>query len=100
MQGNQPLDKGRIAVIAERYQSQEIDQQTGQAKMKNRYATVGRATLWPANQGATSPNVEIEIDTMPLGSSGPIKLHVFWDSANQNQQPQQQQGYQQQTRGR
>lgn len=84
MQGNnQPIDKGRVTVVAEKYQS-GTDQQTGQPIMKNRYATVGRATMWPAKQGATNPNIEIEIDTMPVNTSGPVKMFIFWDSENQN----------------
>lgn len=99
-QSNSPIDKGRVAVIAERYPSSQVDQ-NGQPIMKNRYATVGRATLWPAKQGSMAPNVEIEIDTMPLGTTGPVKTYIFWDSDNQNnqaapqQQVQQQGGYQQ-----
>lgn len=94
MQNNSPLDKGRVAVIAEKYQTNQLDQ-NNQPLMKNRYATVGRATLWPAKQGSNMPNVEVEIDTMPVGHSGPVKLYIFWDSESQNNQ-QQQTGYQQQ----
>ena len=90
---NQPLDKGRVAFIAEKYQSQNGD--------KNRYATLGRATKWPGDNGGPE-NVTIELDSMPIGHSGPLNLFIFWDSQQQAQQaygqPQQQQPaqYQQQ----
>lgn len=86
---SQPLDKGRAVVIAEKYQTSQIDQQTGQPVMKNRYATVGRATMWPPNEGTgTTPKVDIEIDTLPVGHTGPIKIMVFWDTeSKENQQP-------------
>lgn len=84
-QSNRPLDKGRVAVVVEQYQSNEINQQTGQPLMKNRYATVGRATLWPSKQGSNMPNIEIELDTIPLGAIAPLKLYTFWDSEKQNQ---------------
>ena len=95
MKGNTPLDKGRVCIIAEKYPVN--DPQTGQQVLKNRYATVGRATLWPQEQGQTMPNVQIEIDTMPVSGQGPVKMFVFWDSESQNnkQQPQQQQAQQQ-----
>lgn len=102
MQNNAPLDKGRVAVVVEKYQTNQLDPQTNQPIMKNRYATVGRATLWPNKQGSNMPNVEIEIDTIPVGQSGPLKLYTFWDSENQNNQQaaqQQQGGYQQQQSG-
>jgi uncharacterized membrane protein YgcG len=75
---NQPIDKGRVVVIAEKYQSGN--------DMKNRYATVGRATKWPPNQGSNTENVDIEIDTMPINPEpGPVKMYIFWDSdSNQN----------------
>jgi len=92
---NQPLDKGRIAVIVERYPSKNIDQQTGQPIMKARYANVGRATKWITNG---VEQIEQEIDCMPLGVTGPVKLYIFWDSqqSNNQQQAPQQGGYQQQ----
>ena len=94
---NAPLDKGRVAVAVEKYQS-GVDQ-NNQPVTKNRYASVGRATWWPGKNGSQVPNVEIELDTMPIGISAPVKLYVFWESENQNQQgqqnPQQQGGYQQ-----
>ncbi len=86
---NQPLDKGRVVVIAEKYQD-------NQGNDKNRYATVGRATKWP-NQNGQGDNVDMEIDTMPVNSSGPIKMYIFWDSEQQNNLPQNNsQGYNQQ----
>ena len=95
MQGNQPIDKGRAVTIVERYPSKDIDPQTRQPIIKNRYATVGRATLWPQKQGSNMPNVELEIDTMPVNIGGSVKVFIFWDSEQDNQQPQQSQQQQQ-----
>ena len=78
---NQPLDKGRVAFIAEKYQSQNGD--------KNRYATLGRATKWPGDNGGPE-NITIELDSMPIGYSGPLNLFIFWDSQQQQAAPQQQ----------
>lgn len=86
---NQPLDKGRVSVIVEKYQTNQLDQQ-GQPIMKNRYATVGRATMWPAENGRSQPNIDLEIDTIPIGAVAPIKFFIFWDSESNQQQPQQQ----------
>ena len=98
MQNNAPLDKGRVAVVVEKYPTNQLDQ-NNQPQMKNRYATVGRATLWPNKQGSNMPNIEVELDTMPVGQSGPVKMYIFWNSEdNQNQAPKQG-GYGQQ-RGR
>lgn len=88
MQNNAPIDKGRVVVVAEKYQTNQIDPHTQQPIMKNRYASVGRATLWPAKQNSTMPSVEIEIDTMPMGQQGPVKMYVFWDSESQSNQAQ------------
>jgi len=102
MQNNAPLDKGRVAVVVDKYQTNQLDPQTNQPIMKNRYATVGRATLWPNKQGSNMPNIEVELDTMPVGQTGPVKMYIFWDSENQNNQQaaqQQQGGYQQQQSG-
>ena len=91
-QQNKPLDKGRVACIAEKYQQGNTT--------KNRYATLGRATKWPSNNQGGSESVEIELDTMPINHQGPLKLYIFWDSENQQNQdhaPQQYQGqYEQQ----
>ena len=84
---NQPLDKGRVAVIVEKYPTNQMDQ-NGQPMVKNRYANVGRATLWPSQQYSTTPNVEIELDALPIGHTGKLKLYVFWNSDNKNNQPQ------------
>lgn len=93
-QQNKPLDKGRVACIAEKYQQGNIT--------KNRYATLGRATKWPSNNQGGSESVEIELDTMPINHQGPLKLYIFWESENQNGQahnnqsqnhPSQNQGY-------
>jgi hypothetical protein len=87
-QQNKPLDKGRVACIAEKYQQGNTT--------KNRYATLGRATKWPSNNQGGSDSVEIELDTMPINHQGPLKLYIFWDSESQqnqthNNQPQNQQ---------
>ena len=83
-QQNKPLDKGRVACIAEKYQQGNTT--------KNRYATLGRATKWPSNQQGGSDSVEIELDTMPINQQGPLKLYIFWDSESQQNQDQSQ-GY-------
>ena len=92
---NAPMDKGRVAVVVEKYQTNQRDQQSGQPVTKNRYINVGRATLWPSQQYSTTPNVEVELDALPIGHTGKLKLYIFWDSDNQNNQQQQQQQYQQ-----
>tara|TARA_R110001606_G_scaffold92258_1_gene205302 strand:+ start:121 stop:507 length:387 start_codon:yes stop_codon:yes gene_type:complete len=96
----QPLAKGRVAYVAETYQSNELDQNR-QPKEKNRYANLGRATAWPAENGATMPQISIDLDALPVGMSGSTKLFIFWDDANQQQgydnqkyQPAPQQAYQ------
>ncbi|WP_193050144.1 hypothetical protein [Pseudoalteromonas undina] len=83
-QQNKPLDKGRVACIAEKYQQGNTT--------KNRYATLGRATKWPSNNQGGSESVEIELDTMPINQQGPLKLYIFWDSESQQNQDQSQ-GY-------
>lgn len=83
-QQNKPLDKGRVACIAEKYQQGNTT--------KNRYATLGRATKWPSNNQGGSDSVEIELDTMPINHQGPLKLYIFWDSESQQNQ-EQSQGY-------
>lgn len=80
----QPLAKGRVTYVAETYQSNELDQNR-QPKEKNRYATLGRATAWPAENGATMPQISIDMDALPVGMSGSTKLFIFWDDANQQQ---------------
>lgn len=94
-QSNAPIDKGRVSVIIEKYQTNQVDQNTGQPIMKNRYATVGRATKWQPQQQGQQPRVDIEIDTLTVGAVAPIKLFIFWDSEQQNNNaPQQQGGFQ------
>lgn len=83
-QNARPIDKGRVVVVVERYPTGQPDQQ-GNRQMKNRYATVGRATLWPNKQNSNMPNIEFELDTIPLGAASPLKLYTFWDSESQNQ---------------
>lgn len=94
-QNNAPIDKGRVSVIIEKYQTNQVDQNTGQPIIKNRYATVGRATKWQPQQQGQQPRIDIEVDTLPVGAVAPIKLFIFWDSEqNNNQSPQQTGGYQ------
>lgn len=87
MNNNQrPIDKGRVVCIAERYQTNQIGQDN-QPVMKNRYAPLGRATLWPNKQNSNMPNVEIEIDTIPINSAdSPLKMFIFWDSEDTRNQ--------------
>lgn len=91
-QNNQPLDKGRVAFVADTYQTRQMGQ-NNQPVMKNRYATLGRATKWAGQQGE---NIELEIDAMPVNQKGPLKLVIFWDSQSQQNQQQPPQQYQQQ----
>ncbi len=84
--GNSPIDKGRVAVIVEKYPTNQVDQ-NGQPIMKNRYANIGRATLWPSQQYSSAPNVEVEIDALPIGHAGKLKMYIFWESDNPNNQP-------------
>lgn len=97
MQNNKPLDKGRVVFIAEKYQSNEMNPHNNQPVTKNRYATVGRATLWPSNNQSTMPNIEFELDCVPVSASHPgsLKLFVFWDSENNIAQQQAPGNYQQ-----
>ncbi|MBJ7539855.1 hypothetical protein [Marinomonas transparens] len=89
----QPLAKGRLAYVAEAYASHEIDPQTRAAKMKNRYATLGRVTAWPAENGSPMPQISIDLDALSVGISGSTKLFIFWDDANQQSYDQQPQSY-------
>lgn len=106
----QPTDKGRACVVVEKFPAKDQNGNNkvdvaGNQVFKNRYATVGRATMWPAKQGMNHPNIEIEIDTVPIGFvAGSLKVVIFWDSEQQNnqvpapqnvQQPAAQGGYQQ-----
>jgi len=84
-QNNQPLAKGRVVYAAEHYPTNERDAQN-RPKMKARHATLGKATLWPNEQPHLPPQVSIDLDSLPIGSTGSIKLMVFWDDPTQNQQ--------------
>lgn len=87
---NQPLAKGRVCYASEYYATNEIDQQTKKPKMKARYATLGRATMWPAERQGEPPQISIDLDSLPIGSNGSLKMMVFWDQPQQqNHQPQQ-----------
>jgi hypothetical protein len=81
MGGRQPLDQGRVTYIAERYPSKTEVGQDGQPKMKNRYATLGRVTKWPKENGGE--NLQIQLDSVPVGHTGSLELFVFWDSEQQ-----------------
>jgi len=88
---SQPIAKGRVFYAADYYPTNERDAQ-GKPKMKARYAPLGRATMWPADQQGAQPQVSIELDSLPIGGTGAIKMTVFWD--DQNQQPAQPPQYQ------
>ena len=79
---NQPIARGRASVVVDQYQSTD---QNGQPVMKNRYATIGRATAWPSDTGSPVPNIQLEIDCMPVNVSGSVSVSVFWDDNQQNQ---------------
>lgn len=84
---NQPVSKGFIKAAVDRYKTN--DPATGQEVMKNRYATIGRFTEWPEDNGQGT-KISIEIETMPLrAEAGPLK--AFLEPEGQ----QQDQGYQQ-----
>ena len=51
-QTNQPLAKGRVVYAAEHYPTQDRNQPNKQI-MKARYATLGKATLWPSERATT-----------------------------------------------
>lgn len=70
-----PRDKAFVKIIAERYDTGQRDG-AGNIITKPRYATVGRATKWDEVQ------IEVELDTMPIGHQGSLKLYFFWDSQN------------------
>jgi hypothetical protein len=46
----QPIDKGQICFIAEKYPTGAIEP-NGAPVMKSRYAQLGRATMWPGPAG-------------------------------------------------
>lgn len=81
---NQPLTKGRVVYAAEFYPTNERDQ-SNKPKMKARYATLGRATMWPAEQPNEPPQISIDLDALPIGSNGSMKLSIFWDQPDQQQ---------------
>ena len=101
---NQPIAKGRIAAAVDKYPAKD---QNGQDIMKNRYCTIGKLTIWPSDSGGH--DYSIEIDAIPVGTTGPIKAVVFMDDDTQNQpvqqiyqqapQPQSQPNYHQQQPG-
>ena len=86
MQGNQPLDKGRIMAAVEYYQAKENGQplvnQDGSPKMKPKWWPIGEATKW---QGDKGPYTKEKIYCQPL-ASGPYEQRTFWDSESQNNQ--------------
>lgn len=81
---SQPLDRGRISAKVGEYTD-------SQGQVKNRYATVGKATLWPTEQGKIAPNIKIELDVLPIGQIGTLEMNIFWQSEDQQQGQQQQQ---------
>lgn len=80
----QPLDRGRVCFIAEKYETGQLDGH-GQPERKARYAQIGRASLWPPQQQGDSPDISIELDSAPIaGSIGPVRIFIFWDSRDPN----------------
>lgn len=93
---SQPIAKGRVCYAAEYYPTQERDAHN-KPKMKARYATLGRATMWPSERQGDQPQISIDLDSLPIGSNGAIKMTMFWDNDQQGQQyaPPQDFGYDQ-----
>lgn len=80
----QPLDRGRVCFIAEKYETGQLDNH-GQPERKARYAQVGRATMWPSQDGNGCPDIQIDLDSAPIaGGIGPVRLYIFWDSRDPN----------------
>ncbi len=47
---NQPIDKGRVCFVAEKFETGQMDAH-GMPERKARYAQIGRATKWGAAAG-------------------------------------------------
>ena len=76
----QPIDKGQICFIAERYQT-GATAPNGTPETKARYAQLGRATMWPAEHPNGRPQIQLDLDSAPVASGqGPVRLFIFWDS--------------------
>ena len=93
---NQPLDKGRLVAVVEKYPSRTEFDQNNQPKMKNKYMAIGEVTRWPNDQGGHYDTIKQYLNPPHL----PCETRIFWDSESNNNQaaPQQQapqQGYQQ-----
>jgi len=106
-QTQRPLDKGFIKVIigqfVKKVNGQAVMQQgTNNPVMSNKYATIGEVTRWPSEQGGSYDNIEFYpgFTILDINKNG----RIFWDSQNQSQNqnsqqqaPQQQGGFTQQT---
>ena len=80
----QPIANGRLAYVSGTFQSNELGD-NNQPKMKNRYATLGRVTAWPSENGSPLPQISIDLEALPVGMQGSTKLFIFWDEPNQQQ---------------
>jgi hypothetical protein len=90
----QPIDKGQICFIAEKYPTGAIEP-NGAPVMKSRFAQLGRATMWPAEHPNGRPQIQLDLDSAPVASGqGPVRLFIFWDS-EKAAAPQQEWGQQQ-----
>lgn len=87
----QPIDRGQICFVAEKYPSREVVGQGGEPVYKSRYAPIGKATMWPADNPGGLPQIQLDLDSAPIACGpGPVRLYIFWDSEKQsnNQEPQ------------
>ena len=85
----QPIDRGQICFVAEKYPSRDAAGQGGEPVFKSRYAPIGKATMWPADNPGGLPQIQLDLDSAPIaGGPGPVRLYIFWDSEKQNQEPQ------------
>lgn len=76
----QPIDKGQICFIAERYPTGSTAP-NGTPEMKPRYAQLGRATMWASEHPNGRPQIQLDLDSAPVASGqGPVRLFIFWDS--------------------
>lgn len=90
----QPLDKGRVAAVVDRYPVKGEFNTDGSQKMKPKYMTIGEITKWPNDTGGSYDKITMFLNPPTL----PCITAIFWDSESQNAQPQapaQQQQYQQ-----
>lgn len=105
----QLIDKGRIVASVEKYQSKTNGQpdvdQYGNPKMKDKWMAIGECTKWQGDDGSVFDREKVYLQPVNVNGSF-FETRKFWDSENNNQQPQQgyqgqpqQQQYQQQPQG-